>query len=158
MANKETRIYKSDTLEQFRQKSNEISLHLGDNEQLNSNFTDKTYNYVDASAGEFIFKDTDDDSKAVRFELKPAETLDNTGGYIILNDSPTIPASFVNGAALSQSGGYAATIEAVVGQEKILVKNTSGTFNAAQDITDGTGTIAAANLDRLVESHIMLVW
>ena len=150
MANKETRIYKSDTLEQFRQKSNEISLHLGDNEQLNNNFTDKTYNYVDASAGEFIFKDTDDDSKAVRFELKPAETLDNTGGYIILNGSPTIPASFVNGAVLSQSGGYAATIEAVVGQEKILVKNTSGTFNAAQDITDGTGTIAAANLDRLV--------
>ena len=33
MANKETRIYKSDTLEQFRQKSNDVSLHLGDNEQ-----------------------------------------------------------------------------------------------------------------------------
>ena len=33
-ANKETRILKSNTQEQFRQKSNEISLHLGDNEQL----------------------------------------------------------------------------------------------------------------------------
>ena len=149
MANKETRVYKSDTLEQFRQKSNEISLHLGDNEQLNSNLSDKTYNYVDVSAGDFIFKDSDDDSKAVRFEIKPQESLDNTGGYIILVDSPTIPASFINGAALSQSGGYAATIESVVGQEKILVKNTSGTFNAAENLVVGSDNIPAANVVRL---------
>ena len=45
MANKETRIYKTDTLELLRQKSNEISLHLGDNEQLNALMADKTYNY-----------------------------------------------------------------------------------------------------------------
>jgi len=150
MANKETRVYKSDTLEQFRQKTNDVSLHLGDNEQLNSNLSDKTYNWVDVSAGDLFFKESDDDAKSVRFELKPEETLDNTGGYIILNDSPTIPASFINGATLSQSGGYSATIESVIGQEKILVKNTSGTFNAAEDITDGTGTIVAANIDRLV--------
>ena len=149
MANKETRVYKFDTLEQFRQKSNEISLHLGDNEQLNSNLSDKTYNYVDVSAGDFIFKDSDDDSKAVRFEIKPQESLDNTGGYIILVDSPTIPASFINGAALSQSGGYAATIESVVGQEKILVKNTSGTFNAAENLVVGSDNIPAANVVRL---------
>ena len=31
MANKETRIFKSNTFEEFRQKTNEVSLHLGDN-------------------------------------------------------------------------------------------------------------------------------
>lgn len=159
MANKETRIYKSDTLEQFRQKSNDVSLHLGDNEQLNSNLSDKTYNYVDVSAGDFIFKDTDDDSKAVRFEVKPEESLDNTAGYIILVDSPTIGTYFVNGNTISQTGGYSATIESVIGTEKILVKNSSGTFNAAQDLTatdiadsNNTSTIANANVVR-VESE-----
>ena len=156
MANKETRIYKSDTLEQFRQKSNDVSLHLGDNEQLNSNLSDKTYNYVDVSAGDFIFKDTDDDAKAVRFEVKPEESLDNTAGYIILVDSPTIGTYFVKGNTISQTGGYSATIESVVGTEKILVKNSSGTFNAAQDLTatdiadsNNTSTIANANVVRV---------
>jgi hypothetical protein len=156
MANKETRVYKSDTLEQFRQKSNDVSLHLGDNEQLNSNLSDKTYNYVDVSAGDFIFKDTDDDSKAVRFEVKPEESLDNTAGYIILVDSPTIGTYFANGNTISQSGGYSATIESIVGTEKILVKNSSGTFNAAQDLTatdigdsNNTSTIANANVVRV---------
>lgn len=156
MANKETRIYKSDTLEQFRQKSNEVSLHLGDNEQLNSNLSDKTYNWVDVSAGDLFFKDTDDDSKTLRFEIKPQESLDNTAGYIILNDSPTIGQYFINGNVVSQSGGYSATIESVINQEKILVKNSSGTFNASQDLvaTDSgnnanTSTIGNANLDRV---------
>ena len=31
MANKETRIFKSNTFEELRQKNNEVSLHLGDN-------------------------------------------------------------------------------------------------------------------------------
>ena len=156
MANKETRVYKSDTLEQFRQKTNDVSLHLGDNEQLNSNLSDKTYNYVDVSAGDFLFKDTDDDAKSVRFEVKPEESLDNTAGYIILVDSPTIGQYFVNGNTISQSGGYSATIESVINQEKILVKNSSGTFNAAQDLTatdiadsNNTSTIANANVVRV---------
>ena len=156
MANKETRVYKSDTLEQFRQKTNDVSLHLGDNEQLNSNLSDKTYNYVDVSAGDFLFKESDDDAKSVRFEVKPEESLDNTAGYIILVDSPTIGQYFVNGNTISQSGGYSATIESVINQEKILVKNSSGTFNASEDLTatdiadsNNTSTIANANVVRV---------
>ena len=63
MANKETRIYKSDTLETLRQKSNEISLHLGDNEQLNSLMADKTYVYS-AGAGDTLFAGSDTSTPA----------------------------------------------------------------------------------------------
>ena len=63
MANKETRIYKTDTLEKLRQKSNEISLHLGDNEQLNALMADKTYIYS-ASAGQTLFAGPDTSSPA----------------------------------------------------------------------------------------------
>ena len=76
MANKETRIYKTDTLESLRQKSNEISLHLGDNEQLNALMADKTYVYS-ASAGDTLFAgpDTSSPAKTARFEVSPAELL-----------------------------------------------------------------------------------
>ena len=41
MANKETRVLKSNTFEEFRQKTNEVSLNDGDNEQLCSNLSDR---------------------------------------------------------------------------------------------------------------------
>ena len=148
MANKETRIYKSDTLETFRQKSNEVSLHVGDNEQLSTNLKDKTYNYDNAGSNVSIFKGSDDNSKTLRFEIKPDETLDNTAGYIILNDVSSIT-GFDKDDTLTQSGGYSATVVSSA-TDKILVKNSSGTFNAAQDISDGTNTIAAANIDRII--------
>ena len=148
MANKETRIYKTDTLEQLRQKANEVSLHLGDNEQLASNLTDKTYDFVDVSAGDSLFQGNDDNSKTIRFEIKPAEVLDNTGGYIILKDVSSLT-GFDAGDTLTQSGGYSATIVAS-SPEKILVKNSTGTFSSSTDITDGTNTIAHANVDRLI--------
>ena len=80
MANKETRILKNNTLEELRQKSNEISLHLGDNEQLNALMADKTYNYT-AAAGDVLFSgsDTSSPAKTARFEISPAHTVDNTG-------------------------------------------------------------------------------
>ena len=148
MANKETRIYKTDTLEQLRQKANEVSLHLGDNEQLASNLTDKTYDFVDVSAGDSLFQGNDDNAKTIRFEIKPAEVLDNTGGYIILKDVSSLT-GFAAGDTLTQSGGYSATIVAS-STEKILVKNSTGTFSSSTDITDGTNTIAHANVDRLI--------
>ena len=148
MANKETRIYKTDTLEQLRQKTNEVSLHLGDNEQLASNLTDKTYDFVDVSAGDSLFQGNDDNAKTIRFEIKPAEVLDNTGGYIILKDVSSLT-GFAAGDTLTQSGGYSATIVAS-STEKILVKNSTGTFSSSTDISDGTNTIAHANVDRLI--------
>ena len=147
-ANKETRIVKSNTLEQFRQKSNEISLHLGDNEQLGGQFTDKVYNLVDVSAGSLRFFGNDDNSKTIRFELKPEESLDNTAGYLILNDVTSLT-GFAVDATISQTGGFSATVVSST-NEKILLTNTSGTYNTAQDITDNSSnTIAAANHDRV---------
>ena len=147
-ANKETRIVKSNTLEQFRQKSNEISLHLGDNEQLGGQFADKVYNLVDVSAGSLRFFGNDDNSKTIRFELKPEEQLDNTAGYLILNDVSSLT-GFAAGATVSQSGGFSATVVSST-TEKILLTNTSGTYATDEDITDNSSnTIAAANHDRL---------
>lgn len=147
-ANKETRILKSNTLEQFRQKSNEISLHLGDNEQLGGQFTDKVYDFVDVSAGSLRFFGNDDNSKTIRFEIKPEESLDNTAGYLILNDVSSLT-GFAAGATISQSGGFSGTVVSST-NEKILLTNTSGTYNTEQDITDNSSnTIAAANHDRV---------
>ena len=147
MANKETRILKGNTLEELRQKSNEVSLHLGDNEQLNTNLTDKTYNFT-ATEGDTLFSGTDDNAKLTRYELSPELTLDNTGGYIILKGA-TLPASFVTGATLTQAGGYSATIVSA-SDKKILVRISAGEFNSSEAITAGASSILAANVVRII--------
>ena len=70
-ANNETRILKSNTLEELRQKSNEVSLHLGDNALIDSRILDKTVEYT-ATASQTLFT-----SGPLRFELKPEETIDD---------------------------------------------------------------------------------
>ena len=147
--NKETRIFKSNTLEDFRQKSNEISLHLGDNDLLNTNIADKTFDFVNVSAGSVLFQGADDNSKVVKCELKPEESLDNTGGYIIFKDLSSITGFDVDDT-VTQSGGFSGTVEAKIGTEKLLVRNTSGTFNTGEDLTDGTNTIAHAKIVRII--------
>ena len=132
MANKETRILKDDTLENLRQKSNEISLHLGDNEQLNSNLSDKTYNFVDVAAGSSIFTGQSDGAKTVRFEVSPSVTVDNTGGYVILKNSPSIPSAFIVDAVIYQGTSGSPTWNGLISSitsDKILVRNTAGTFS-----------------------------
>ena len=69
--NNETRIHKTDTIEQFRQKSNEISLHLGDNGLIDSRILDKTES-ITAAASQTLFT-----ASGLRFEVKPGETIDN---------------------------------------------------------------------------------
>ena len=153
MANKETRVLQSDSLEGLRQKGNEVSLHLGDNEQLNSNLKDKTYLFDNVTAGDTVFYGNDDGSKTVRFEIKPQETVDNTGGYIILKGNPTIPSSFVSGVEMTQTGGFACTIVSI-DSTKILVKNTTGTFSASTKLTAGGSDIAAAKIvSRIGEAY-----
>ncbi len=71
-ANNETRTLKSNTLEQFRQKSNEVSLHLGDNSLIDSRILDKTESFT-AAAGQKLFT-----SNTLRFEIKPEESIDKT--------------------------------------------------------------------------------
>jgi len=157
MANKETRIYKTDTLESLRQKSNEISLHLGDNEQLNALMADKTYLYS-AGAGDTLFAgpDTSSPAKTSRFEVSPAHTVDNTGGYIILEGVSSIASSYISGAIIYQgttgSPSWSGTIiSASIG--KILVRDSSGTFSTSADLKVGTSspdTIAHAKVIRIV--------
>jgi hypothetical protein len=69
--NKETRIQKTDTIEQLRQKNNEVSLHLGDNALIDARILDKTES-ITAAASQTLFT-----ASGLRFEVKPGETIDN---------------------------------------------------------------------------------
>ena len=70
--NSETRIRKNNTLEEFRQKSNDISLDLGDNKLIDSRILDKTLTFT-ASNDQAFFE-----SGTMRYEYKSDETLDDT--------------------------------------------------------------------------------
>ena len=146
--NKETRINKSNTLEEFRQKANKISLHLGDTDQLDNNLSDKTYNYVDVADSSVLFHTSDDDSKSVRFEVSPEHVIDNTGGYIILKDVSSLT-GFLENNTVTQTGGFTGTVVSS-SDDKILVVNTSGNFSSSENLTDGTNVILAANIERIV--------
>ena len=106
MANKETRILKSNTLEQFRQKANEISLHLGDNDLLVADLADKVVDFTNPGAGTNLLQST-----SLQFNLKPEETLDNTGGYIILKGAVNSDVASISvGDTLTQSGGFSCKV------------------------------------------------
>jgi len=139
---KETRILKTNTFEGWRQKDNQISLHLGDVSELDTLINDKEYSTT-ASAGDTVFA-------ATRFEFLNEETLDSINDYIILKNNPSVPSSYVTNATVSQTGGFTATIVSVIGTTKIYIKNSSGTFNASQKITVGSDDIVAANVSRTV--------
>ena len=157
MANKETRIYKTDTLEKLRQKSNEISLHLGDNEQLNALMADKTYVYS-ASAGQTLFagSDTSSPAKTARFETSPAHTVDNTAGYIILESVSSLDASYVQDAIIYQGTSGTPSWQGYIVSattDKILVRDSSGTFSTSSDLKVGASspdTVDAAKVIRIV--------
>ena len=59
--NQETRINKANSFETWRQKDNEISIHVGDTALLDSRIADKEYSTT-ASAGDYSID-------ATRFEL-----------------------------------------------------------------------------------------
>ena len=70
--NSETRIRKNNTLEEFRQKSNDVSLDVGDNKLIDSRILDKTFTFT-ASNDQAFFE-----SGTLRYEYKSDETLDDT--------------------------------------------------------------------------------
>ena len=154
MADNEIKILKSNTFEDWRQKSNEVSLNLGADDRLDSRLTDKVFKHDNVSGLKLsIIDGNDDDSKAQVFQLIPETTIDNTGGYIILAHGTSIPAAFIKGAGVSQSGGYGATIESIVtidNKPKILVKNSSGDFNAGENLTVGSSSIPSSNIKSLI--------
>ncbi len=54
-ANNETRVIKTNTFEDWRQKNNEISFELGDVDQLDSRILDKNHSWT-AAADQSIFQ------------------------------------------------------------------------------------------------------
>ena len=154
MADNEIKILKTNTFEEWRQKSNEVSLNLGADDRLDSRLTDRVFKHDNVSGLKLnIIDGADDDNKSQVFQLIPDTTVDNTNGYIILTDGYSLPAAFVKGATVSQSGGYSAIIESVVtidDKPKILVKNSSGDFNSGQNLTIGGASIPHANIVRII--------
>ncbi len=152
MADNEIKILKTNTFEEWRQKTNEVSLNLGADDRLDARLTDRVFKFDNVSGLKLnIIDGSDDDGKTQLFQLIPDTTIDNVGGYIILADSTTIPAAFVEDATITQSGGYSATIVSVVtldNKPKILVKNSTGSFNASLDVSVGGSSIANASVVR----------
>ena len=175
--NNETRILKTNTIEEFRQKTNDVSLHLGDNGLIDSRILDKTESFT-ASAGQTFFT-----SNTLRFELKPGEALDDTANseslsvgsvkvfkdgtelsqglaaanfevpnftlLITLANSPTIPSEFVEGAVLTQSGGFSGTLLSASSTE-LRFKAFTGSFSTSQNLgiphTDATKRVNSADI------------
>ena len=154
MADNEIKILKSNTFEEWRQKSNEVSLNLGADDRLDSRLTDKVFKHDNVSGLKLNIIDGDDvDSKTQVFQLITDTSIDNTAGYIILADSTTIPSAFVAGASVGQTGGYSATIESIVtidSKPKILVKNSTGDFNSGLALSVGGSSILSTKVERLI--------
>ena len=83
--NDETRIIKSNTLEEFRQKSNDVSFDVGDNKLIDSRILDKTKSFT-AAASQTLFEHA-----TMRYEIKPEEVLDN------ISHSESLPVGRVRG-------------------------------------------------------------
>ena len=171
----EVRTLKSNTLEEFRQKSNELSIrNVGDDNLLSSNLGDKTESFT-ATSGQKFFELTE------RFEILPEITVDKTTGVaesyrtgavrvtkqgvaltqglatadfkvpnyvlkITLNGSPSIHASFVENATVTQSGGFSGVLLSA-DSTTVRFKTTNGTaFNVGQNLTLGSNSIVAARI------------
>ena len=151
MANNETRILKNNTFEEWRQKDNEISFELGDVDQLDSRILDKTFTYT-ASADDSIFTGNDSTGKALRFEQKPEEVLDLLN-IVIFTGLSSLPSNFIVGNTVTQSGGFSGKI-VWINKNKVALSNTSGTFNAGQNLAQGSQNIPHANLARLISESV----
>ena len=176
-ANNETRIVKSNTLEELRQKTNEVSLHLGDNGLIDSRILDKTESFT-ATAGQTLFT-----SNTLRFEIKPEESFDDTANSeslsvgvvkvfndgteltqgldaanfevpnfvlaVTLQNSPTIPAEFVEGAVLTQSNGFSGTLLSA-DNSLLRFKAITGTFSTSANVgiphTDANKRVNSADI------------
>ena len=145
--NKETRILKTNTFEEWRQKDNEISLHLGDTDLLDSRITDKEYSTT-AAAHDRVFA-------ATRFELSNEHILDNTSGYVIFEDNPTIPSSFVADATITQN--TTATVNGAVSSSANVTIASANSLIVVGQTVSGTGisgspTVVSINGTSLVLS------
>ena len=158
----EVRILKSNTLEEFRQKSNELSIrNVGDDNLIHTNIGDKKESFTAAASQKFF-------ELTGRFEVLPDQTIDKVTGTaesyrvgavrvtkqgtslvqglesanfkvpnytlkVTLTGSPTIPAEFVENAVLTQSGGFSGTLLSA-DSTTLRFKSFTGTFNTGQNL------------------------
>ena len=155
---KETSVVRSNTLEQWRQKTNKISYDLGSLYDLDSNLTDSILEFT-ATEGQTNFYS---DSLAIAFA--PQQEVDNTAGSIILVPGATVDAGFVADERVFQGPEGSETWQATivsVSDDKIIVKQSVGNFDADEDIvlTDDTNiTLAAADISSLISESYKTIY
>ena len=143
MANNESKVLKNNTLEQWRQKTNEVSYHLGDVDQLDNRLTDKVYTYSNTSESVFSVYDADASSKNLRFEIKPEETIDAVA-TIIMTGNPTIPSSFVSDVVLFQGSSGSETFTGTAG-DVVFGAGSFTTVTASTSLGVGSDWTVALN-------------
>ena len=150
-ANNETKVQKSNTLEQWRVKTNTVSHHVGDIDLLDGRLTDGLFLFTgDGSTTRFGFG-TDNSSKTLRIELQPENPVDSIA-QILLTGSPSLT-GFVADVVVFQGSVGSETFTGqinYINANKIVLRNTTGTFNPSADLKYASNTIGNANLVRLI--------
>ena len=173
---KETLVNKSETFDEWRLKSNEVSLDLGavasdstytaSSLDTESRLTDQYITRNNLGDGGLYIRDISTLPGGLEIDNSGDRTVDNTDGYIILKDSVTT--RFPVGALLCQYANnatgstvlFSATVVSC-SNKKILLNNVGGTesFNPTLNLYDSgvsgyTKFIAASYLKELiVESY-----
>ena len=150
-ANNETKVQKSNTLEQWRVATNTVSHHVGDVDLLDARLTDGLFTFTgDGSTTRFGFG-TDTGSKTLRIELQPENPVDSIA-QILLTGSPSLT-GFVADVVVFQGSVGSETFTGqinYINANKIVLRNTTGTFNPGADLKYASNTIGNANLVRLI--------
>ena len=147
---KETSVSRTNTLEEWRQKTNKISYDLGSLYELDSNFTDSVQEFTATEGQTNFFLDT------LQLAIASEEQVDNIAGSIILLGDATVDAGFTTDERIFQgtagSETWEATIVAVT-DRKIIVENSTGTFSASEDVIltdDNNIVLAAADISSII--------
>ena len=173
---KETLVNKSDTFEDWRQKSNEVSLDLGA-VASDSSYTavsldteprllDQYISKNDLGDGGIYVRDVTTLPGGMEIDYSPGRKVDNTDGYIILKDGVTNSGDFLVGDSISQyptnthsgTAQFNAVIVSITAK-KILIENVSGaaSFDPTLNLyktSDSSKVILAARIKELiVESY-----
>ena len=150
-ANNETKVQKSNTLEQWRVATNTVSHHVGDIDLLDSRLTDKVFTFTgDGATTRFGFG-TDTGSKTLRIELQPENPIDAIA-QVILTGSPSLT-GFVADVVVFQGSVGSETFTAqinYINANRIVLRNITGTFDASADLKYASNTIGNANIVRLI--------
>lgn len=155
MSDNEIKILKSNTFEQWRQKSNQLSMNVGSDDLLDTaRLTDKVFTYSNVQGtSRSVIIGGDDDGNNLHLHTIADSNITNSAGTIILAKNTTIPSTFTSGTAMTQGATYTGIIEYVTimdGRPKIAVSNSTGTFDPSLPLTVAGSSIVANDIIRLV--------